>query len=227
MPQSVMMFAAGFGTRMGVLTESRPKPLIPVAGTALIDHTLRLVREIEPARIVANLHYLADQMVTHLDGSGVVVSIEQPEILETGGGLRHALPLLGEGPVFTTNTDAIWAGPNPFRLAQAHWDPSRMDALAVCVRRENTMGHAGRGDFRLAQTGQITRGPGLVYGGVQILKTDHLRDMPDKAFSLNRVWDRMIAQGRMFGVSYPGHWCDVGTADGIVHAEKLLEHGNV
>ena len=222
-----MMFAAGFGTRMGDLTANCPKPLIPVGGLPLIDHTLRLVREVEPARIVANLHYLPDQLRAHLSGTDVHLSEETPDILDTGGGLRQALPLLGPGPVFTTNTDAIWSGPNPFQLAMKHWDPERMDGLLVCIPRTQTMGHVGKGDFLLSETGQITRGPGEIYGGVQILKTDGLHAIDQKSFSLNLLWDQMIADGRLFGVSYPGKWCDVGNPDGLKHAESLLKDTHV
>ncbi|HKL64600.1 MAG TPA: NTP transferase domain-containing protein, partial [Roseovarius sp.] len=109
----VMIFAAGFGTRMGALTQDRPKPLIKVAGRALIDHALDLVAGHAPSRIVVNLHYRADQLVAHLDGRGVRLSHETPDILDTGGGLRAALPLLGDGPVLTMNSDAVWQGPNP------------------------------------------------------------------------------------------------------------------
>ena len=218
-----MMFAAGFGTRMGTLTANCPKPLIPVCGVPLIDHTLGLVRKVAPDRIVANLHYLPDQMRAHLADTGVLLSHETPDILDTGGGLRHALPLLEEGPVFTTNTDAIWSGPNPFELALTQWDPDKMDGLLVCVPRAQTLGHVGRGDFLLSKTGQITRGPGVIYGGVQILKTRGLADISDTSFSLNLLWDQMIRDNRLFGVSYPGKWCDVGSPEGLRLAESLLK----
>ncbi|WP_093092236.1 nucleotidyltransferase family protein [Shimia aestuarii] len=226
-PRSVMMFAAGFGTRMGALTADCPKPLIQVCGVPLIDHTLGLVRMVEPERIVANLHYLPEQLRTHLADTDVRMSHETPDILDTGGGLRHALPLLGEGPVMTTNTDAIWSGPNPFEMALDHWDPDKMDGLLVCVPRAQTLGHAGKGDFHLSQTGQITRGLDVIYGGVQILKTEGLADIPDQSFSLNLLWDQMIRDKRLFGVSYPGKWCDVGNPDGLRLAESLLKESHV
>ncbi|MEP2531685.1 nucleotidyltransferase family protein [Shimia sp.] len=222
-----MMFAAGFGTRMGNLTATRPKPLLKVAGTPLIDHTLNMVRAVNPLRIVVNTHYLADQIEHHLKDQNIDLSPELPDVLETGGGLKHALPLLGAGPVYTTNTDAIWAGPNPFSLALEHWDPDRMDALAVCISPENTVGHTGAGDFVLGSDGTIRRGPGLIYGGIQILKTEGLNDISDKVFSLNRLWDHMIRDRRFFGVAYPGKWCDVGSPQGIEQAETLLKAHHV
>lgn len=221
-PTAVMMFAAGFGTRMGDLTKDRPKPLIEVAGRALIDHALDHVETLGPERVVANLHYRADQMAAHLTPKGVLLSREEPEILETGGGLRAALPLLGSNPVFTMNTDAVWAGPNPLTLLQQTWDPERMDALLMCIPIERTIGHGGDGDFTADADGRITRGPGLVYGGAQIIKTDGLQDFAEPAFSLNLLWNRMHAQGRLFAAEYPGRWCDVGRPEGIALAEGLL-----
>lgn len=221
-PDAVMLFAAGFGTRMGALTKTRPKPLIEVAGKPLIDHALDLTQDLEPTRVVANVHYLADQLETHLAPRDVLISREVPDILETGGGLRAALPLLGANTVFTLNTDAIWVGPNPLIALRDHWDPAEMDGLLMCVPIAQTVGHAGQGDFTLDQSGRVTRGPGLVYGGVQILKTDGLHDIPDTAFSLNLLWDRMQASGRLFALQYPGRWCDVGRPEGIALAEGLL-----
>lgn len=225
-PRAVMLFAAGFGTRMGALTRERPKPLIEVAGKPLIDHALALARAIRPPRIVANLHYRADQLARHLAPRGVALSHEQPDILDTGGGLRAALPLLGPGPVFTMNTDAVWVGPNPLALLRAAWDPARMDALLMCVPVGRATGHSGPGDFIADDSGRIRRGSGLVYGGVQIVKPEGLRDFPQPAFSLNLLWNRMQAAGRLHALSYPGRWCDVGHPGGIALAEAMLKQGN-
>lgn len=217
---SVMLFAAGFGTRMGDLTAHCPKPLIPVAGKPLLDHALDLTVGI-PNRVV-NAHYLADQIVAHLDGSDVVVSVEAPEILDTGGGLRHALPLLGDGPVFTMNTDAVWRGPNPLDVLRAAWDPGKMDALLLCVPLARAVGRKGGGDFALAQDGVLSWKGDMVYTGVQILKTDGLADVDDRAFSLHVTWNAAMGKGRFFGVPYPGHWADVGHPEGIHLAEEML-----
>ncbi len=221
MPDALMMFAAGFGTRMGALTRARPKPLIPVGGRALIDHALDLSRACGPLRRVVNTHYLSEQMAAHLAGTDILISDEQPDILDTGGGLRAALPLLGADPVFTLNTDAIWQGPNPLCLLAERWDSTRMDALLLCVPLERALGRKGGGDFRL-DDGRLRRGGDLVYTGAQILRTDGLADIPQRAFSLNLCWTRMQEQGRLFGLTYPGRWCDVGHPDGIALAESLL-----
>lgn len=226
-PQSVMLFAAGFGTRMAPLTDNCPKPLIKVDGKPLIDHALDLVREISPHRIVANTHYLADQMADHLAPLGVTVSPEFPEILDTGGGLRAALPLLGDGPVFTMNTDAIWSGPNPLAMLSNAWDSDRMDGLLICIPIGQTIGHSGTGDFLMGETGQISRGPGWVYGGLQIIKPDLLHDIPEDVFSMNMLWDMLLKRKTLFGLSYPGRWCDVGHPGGIKLAEDMLHSTDV
>ncbi|MCD1624969.1 nucleotidyltransferase family protein [Seohaeicola saemankumensis] len=226
-PHAVMLFAAGFGTRMGALTADRPKPLIRVAGRPLIDHALDLVTDAGLPQKVANLHYKAEMLVAHLDGKGVQTSIEEPDILETGGGLRHALPLLGSRPVFTMNTDAVWDGPNPLTLAKNVWNPQEMDGLLVCIRPDKAVGHTGKGDFLLADDGRLTRGRGLIYGGVQIIKTDGLGSIAQSAFSLNILWDRMLEKRRLFGLCYPGRWCDVGRPEGITLAEQMIGYPHV
>lgn len=230
MPQPrypLLMFAAGFGTRMKELTRDRPKPLIKVAGKPLIDHALGWARDAGVDPIVANLHYKADMLVDHLTPLGVDTVVEAPDILETGGGLRHAMPKLGSSPVITMNPDAIWAGGNPIHLLTKVWDPDLMDALLVCVPTQNAVGHTGPGDFAADASGALRRGPGLVYGGVQIIKTDGLGQIDARAFSLNVLWDRMLARGRVHGVIYPGSWCDVGHPEGIALAENMLERAGV
>ncbi|MFN3644893.1 MAG: nucleotidyltransferase family protein [Gemmobacter sp.] len=222
-----MLFAAGFGTRMGALTAERPKPLIRVAGRALIDHALALADDAGIARIVANLHYKGAMIRDHLAGRDIAFSDESPEILETGGGLRAALPLLGPGPVFTLNTDAVWTGPNPLKTLAAGWRLG-MGALLLLAPVAQTRGHAGKGDFALHPDGRITRGGDLVYLGAQIVDPAGLEARPERVFSLNRHWDALIAAGRAFGVVHTGRWCDVGRPEGIAEAEAMLrEAGDV
>ena len=218
-----MLFAAGFGTRMGALTADRPKPLIEVAGKPLIDHALALVQDYGADTIAINTHYMPEKLERHLSGTGVLLSHETPDILETGGGLRAALPLLGDGPHFTMNTDAVWRGPNPLRQLSDIWNPEQMDALLLCVPKENAVGHIGKGDFLLGDAGRIKRGSGLIYSGVQIIKTDLIHEVAAQSFSLNLLWDQMLAQGRLFGAEYPGKWCDVGHPGGIALAEAMIK----
>lgn len=220
-PDALMLFAAGFGTRMGALTADQPKPLIPVAGRPLIDHALALAKTAGIKRVVANTHYLADQIAAHLQGKPVAIAHEAV-ILETGGGLRNALPLLGEGPVFTLNTDAVWAGPNVLAALRAAWDGARMGALLALVPPGRALGHRGSGDFVLNADGRITRGPGLVYSGAQIINPAGLETISEDVFSLNRHWDALIAEGRAYGLVYDGRWCDVGRPESIALAETML-----
>lgn len=227
MSHPVMIFAAGFGTRMGALTQDQPKPMIPVAGRPLIDHMLDLVLALDPPRVVANTHYLPEPLERHLRPKGVEVSRETPDILDTGGGLKAALPLLGSDTTFTANSDMIWSGPNPLSLLADAWDPERMDALLIGVPVARAIGRKGDGDFTIADDGRLTRGGPIVYGGVQILKTDRVAACPDAVFSLNRIWDDAGRDGRLYGLTYPGHWCDVGHPEGITLAEDLLASGHV
>ena len=223
-PFPLIVFAAGFGTRMGALTQDRPKPLIPVAGKALIDHALEVGLSAGVTRTVVNTHYKADQMAAHLAGRGIAISHE-PVILETGGGLKAALPLLGEGPVAILNSDGIWTGANPLtQLAQA-WNPSRMEALLLLLPLGRTLAHGPKGDFRLAPDGRLSRGEGgedHVYIGAQIIQTPRVAATPDEVFSLNKPWTEMIAAGTAYGVIHDGGWCDVGNPEGIAEAERLL-----
>lgn len=219
-PTAIMIFAAGRGTRMAPLTDTMPKPLVPVAGRALIDHALDLVDGIAP--VVANLHYLADQLRDHLRGRDITL-IHEPDLLETGGGLKNAAALLGAGPVLTLNSDAVWRGPNVLAQLAQGWDPDRMDALVSVVAPERAAGHAGAGDFMRDPSGRISRGPGLIYTGAQITKLDPVLAETETVFSLNTVWNALIAQGRLFGLPYPGQWCDVGRPSSIALAEQMLD----
>lgn len=222
-----MIFAAGFGTRMKHLTKDRPKPMVEVNGTALIDHTLALAQTLPAARVVANLHYKPDALARHLAERGVETILETPDILDTGGGLRNALPLLGDEPVITLNSDAIWCGANPLSQLVAAWDPERMDGLLMCVPKPLAIGYTGPGNFLRGTDGRISRGPGLVYGGAQIIKTDLLHQISENAFSLNTLWDLMITKNSLYAVEYAAEWCDVGYPEGITLAEKAMSKRDV
>jgi MurNAc alpha-1-phosphate uridylyltransferase len=222
MPAAVLFFAAGLGTRMQPLTAERPKPLIPVAGRALIDHAIALADAAGITRQVVNVHYRADMIRAHLTDLPIAISDETDALLETGGGLRRALPLLGPGPVSTMNTDAVWLGDNPFQALARAWRPA-MGALLLLADPGDAVGHTGRGDFALGTDGRLTRGPGFIYVGAQIVDPAGLADIPDTAFSLNVLWDRMIAQGTVYGIRLRGRWCDVGRPQSIALAEAMLK----
>ena len=225
-----MLFAAGFGSRMAGLTATRPKPMIEVAGKPLIKHALEIAEAAGIQRKVANLHYLGDLLERYLADQDVALSWERAQILETGGGLRAALPLLGDGPVLTLNTDAIWTGKNPLTHLMNAWDPSRMDALLLLLPSPKATGHDGGGDFILSDDGTVRRATGsdgLVYLGAQIIRTDLLATISEPVFSVNKLWDIMIERGRAFGLVHQGGWCDVGQPDSIAKAEALLDAANV
>ncbi len=228
-PESAMIFAAGFGTRMAPLTNTRPKPMLTLGGRPMIDYCIAMIRAAGDFGIVVNTHYLAEQIETHLAGLPNLQCIrEEPEILETGGGLRNALPLLGQAPVITANSDVIWSGTNPVTQLLAAWRPDRMDGLMTMVPMTAARGHTGFGDFflepdnRLRRRGEAETAP-FIYGGVQIIKTQGLADFSEDSFSVSRLWDRMIAAGRLFGVVHQDGWTDIGHPAGLQLAEDTLQ----
>lgn len=222
----LMIFAAGLGTRMRPLTNDRPKPLVQVGGRTLLDRALDLGRGAGCAPIAVNTHYLGDQIRDHLAGQDVAISEEPQVILDTGGGLRQALPLLGAGPVMTLNPDVVWTGPNPLTALQGAWRDD-MDALLALVPLSRAVARIGAGDFAMDATGRISRQGDYVYAGAQIIRPDLLARIPDQVFSLNRLWDLMIAGGRAFGLIHQGGWCDVGRPEAIDLAQNMLADARV
>lgn len=227
---SAMIFAAGFGTRMAPLTNTKPKPLIEVNGQSLIDHTFMLARRAGVTNFVVNAHHLADQVVDHFDHvPDVRVVVEAPKILDTGGGLKAAEPYLEQDAVFTSNSDAIWMGQNPFNVLKANWDGDRMGALLLLVPSTSAIGHAGSGDFAIDSEGRLSRNSQseLTFSGVQIILKNEANNVVDDVFSLNVVWDKLALNGRLFGCVYDGKWADVGSVQGIHLAEEMLAHSDV
>lgn len=223
MPSRVMVFAAGRGTRMAPLTNTQPKPLIKVAGQSLLDRALDLTDQPWITHRVVNIHYRGAQIRDHLSArDDIQISDETDALLETGGGLRKALPQLGAGPVFTLNSDAVWTDPDTLAYLRAAWDPVRMDALLLLVPGARALGHSGPGDFELGPSGELSRGGPYVYTGAQIVDPAGLSAMSETAFSLNKLWNLYAESGRLFGTVYPGHWADVGTPAGLETAETLL-----
>ncbi len=221
---SLMIFAAGFGTRMGEMTDDTPKPMLPLSGQPMIDRTVAMARDAGVEVIVANTHYLSGGIEPHLESLGVKHSRETPDILDTGGGLRAAAQWLSS-PTFTLNPDALWLGPNPLtELANAWQD--HMQALLLLVPANRADGHKGSGDFSI-EAGRLKRGGSLIYSGAQIIRTEGLGFVPDRAFSLNVYWDQLADAGGLFGAEYSGRWCDIGTPDGLARADRLLEARDV
>lgn len=235
-PETAMVMAAGLGKRMRPLTATRPKPLIEVAGQALLDHVFDRLRAAGVRRAVVNVHYLADALEAHLRhrvrGIEVVVSDERALLMETGGGIVQARDLLGDRPFLVANADNLWVdGPaDTIKLLASHWDDARMDALLLLVPLARANNHGGQGDFHLDPLGRITgrRKPGrvapFVYTGVQIMSPRLIHDWPVGPFSTNLFWDRAIAAGRAYGLVHQGLWFDVGTPGAIATTEAILEH---
>jgi MurNAc alpha-1-phosphate uridylyltransferase len=236
---TAMLMAAGLGKRMRPLTATRPKPLVRVAGQPLIDHALDRIEAGGIGRVVVNVHYLADTVKAHLqarerrrDGVRYVVSDERERLLETGGGLMKAAPLLGGKPFLCANSDNIWLdGPqDSISLLADRWDDDRMDALLLLVPHARAHCHRGMGDFHMDASGLLSRRrPGrvapFVFTGVQILSPRLLVDPPGEVFSTNVFWNRAIAAGRAYGMSHQGLWFDVGTPAALPVVEAVIAGG--
>jgi N-acetyl-alpha-D-muramate 1-phosphate uridylyltransferase len=227
-----MVLAAGLGTRMRPVTDTLPKPLVPVGGRALVDHALDRLAEAGIGSAIVNVHYLADLIEAHVQPRRrptVAVSDERGALLETGGGIKKALPLLGGAPFLVLNSDSLWiedGTPNLLRL-QAAWRPERMDILLLVAEAAKSLGYQGRGDFSLDPDGRLQRrgerpSVPFVYAGVAILKPQLFSDTPDGAFSLNLLFDRAIVAGRLYGMPLGGQWLHVGTPEAIAAAEERL-----
>ncbi|MCY4543208.1 MAG: nucleotidyltransferase family protein [Rhodobacteraceae bacterium] len=230
-PRTAVIFCAGFGTRLASHAAGRPKPLVPIAGVTMLDRAMTLARKVGASKIFVNTHHLASQVANHLaDEPDTFVSHEEPRILDTGGGLKQMAGRLDEAAVYTINPDAVWVGPNPLDRLAASWDDSRMGALLMLVPAASAHGHDGKGDFRLEENGSVRRcspgDPGLVYGGAQIVRVDEVRKFPGTAFSLNAVWDVLLASKRLYGTVYEGSWIDTGNPLGLAIAEETLSNGS-
>lgn len=229
-----MIMAAGLGTRMRPLTNDRPKPLVDVAGKALLDHCLDHLRDAKIPNIITNVHYRAEMVEDHMrrvDGFDTInISDEREMLLETGGGLVKAQHLLGDAPFLCMNSDNIWTNSHKNALLElaSGWDDTRMDALLLLVPKEQAYCHNGVGDFYLGDDKSIIRrgerqcAP-YIYTGIQIISHRLLRDPPQGGFSTNVFWDRAIGEGRLFGAIHDGKWFDIGTPAAIPIAEKILE----
>ena len=234
---TAMVLAAGLGTRMRPLTDTRPKPLVEVWGRTLVDHVLDRLAVAGIGRAVVNLHHHADLLEAHLAARTgppeIVLSDERGLLLETGGGVRKALPLLGDAPFLVINSDTIWIEgmrPNLVRLME-QFDPARMDALLLLASAAHSIGYDGVGDFQMDKMGRLSRriertvAP-FVYAGAAILNPALFERTPEGAFSLNRVFDRAAAAERLFGLRLDGIWMHVGTPNAIALAEEAIRRSS-
>lgn len=233
-PKTAMVLAAGLGKRMRPLTASRPKPLIEVAGQSLLDHLLERLRAAGVERAVVNVHYLADAVEAHLaknaHGLDIAISDERSLLLETGGGMVKAAPLIQSDPFLVINSDNLWIdGPaDTLKLLASHWNGERMDALLLLVPHARAENHRGMGDFHMDRTGRLrrrerSRVAPFVYTGIQMVSKRLLEGAPEGPFSTNLLWDRAIEHGRCFGAVHQGLWFDVGTPQSIKATELTLE----
>lgn len=232
-PRTAMVMAAGLGKRMRPLTATRPKPLVEVAGKPLLDHVLDRLRAAGVEKVVVNVHYLADALEAHLQAKvkdlEVAVSDERELLLETGGGLVRARPLIDCDPFLAVNSDNFWVdGPSDaLKLLASQWDAERMDALLLLVPLARAGNHSGVGDFHMDRDGRLRRrgkarvAP-FVYTGIQLMAQRLLDGAPDGAFSTNILWDKAIEEGRCFGTVHQGLWFDVGTPGAIRATEEAL-----
>lgn len=230
-PKMAMVLAAGLGTRMRPLTNDRPKALVEVNGRALIDHVLDRLVEAGVQTAVVNVHWFADRLEQHLSARkdiSIVISDERAELLETGGGLKHAKALLGDAPIFVVNIDSVWMdrGDALGDLVRL-WNPQTMDAALLLARREGSIGFEGNGDFSIADDGELTfRGDRAsvpyAYMGVHITRPDYADEGPDGAFSLSPLWRASAEQHRLFGTVMDGDWMHVGDPQARVEAHQKL-----
>ena len=235
MIDSAMILAAGFGTRMKPITNHTPKPLVPLHGRPLIDHALDRLIAAGVKRVVVNTHYKAEMIAAHLkERRDVAIELShEPVLLDTGGGVKKALPLLGDA-FYVLNADVFWLNatvPALARLRRA-WDDTRLDALLLVQRTVTAIGYDGPGDFTVDPLGRLRRrGEGEVaphlFAGIEILTQRFFAGAPDGAFSLNRLWDRAIEAGRIEALIHDGEWFHVGTPQGLAATEERLRHHGV
>jgi MurNAc alpha-1-phosphate uridylyltransferase len=235
-PDTAMVMAAGLGKRMRPLTATRPKPLVEVAGKTLIDHVLDRLRAAGVGKIVVNVHYLPDALEAHLKARAsdfdLKISDERDLLLETGGGMIRAEPMIGADPFLVINSDNYWVdGPSDtLRLLASLWREADMDALLLLVPQARACNNGGQGDFHMQADGRLTRrgkskvAP-FVFTGIQMVSKRLLRDAPEGPFSTNILWDRAIGEGRCFGAVHQGLWFDVGNPTAIKATELALQHG--
>lgn len=227
-----MIMAAGFGQRMRPLTNGKPKPLVEVAGRPLIDYGLAHLAQAGCDLAVVNVHYFPDQIEAWArchHSPRIVITDERRELLDTGGGIVKALPLLGNEPFFVVNSDSIWVdrGKPALERLRARWDDARMDCLLLLCHPARTIGYHGHGDFLMDGDGRLTGRParteaGLAYIGAYLVHPRLFANVRLTKFSMNLLWDRAIAQRRLFGIEHEGQWLHVGTPDAIALAERAL-----
>lgn len=232
-PSHAMVLAAGLGTRMRPITLTLPKPLVRAAGRTLLDWALDRLEEAGVTRAVVNTHHLGEQIEAHLKNHSrpAITCVAEDPILETGGGVQNALPHLGDAPFFVCNADNLWLDgknePSALTRLAAAWDDARMDALLLLYDPACALGYDGPGDFTIDDGGRLTRrregdADALVFTGVQILHPRLFDGAPGGVYSLNRLYDRALAAGRLYGLAHTGAWFHVGTPEALAETDTRL-----
>ncbi len=229
-----MVLAAGLGTRLRPITETVPKPLVKVAGRALIDVVLDRLAAAGVEMAVVNTHHLGPAIADHLKERRhpCIRLSHEPRLLETGGGIKQALPLLGPDPFFAVNAKILWLNGKAdalLRLAEA-WQDAAMDALLLLQPTVGAVGYDGPGDFWLDPLGRVARRrewevTPFVFSGVQMLHPRLFAGSPAGPFSLNLLYDRAIEAGRLYGLRHDGEWYHVSTPGQLAEVEARLAHG--
>lgn len=228
MTKAAMILAAGLGQRMRPLTNTLPKPLIPVAGKSMLERTFAHLKESGISKVVVNTHYLAPLIEEVIKAHYPETLISHEEILlETGGGIKKALPLLGEDAFFTLNGDSVWSHSQSLPAMERAWNEDHMDALLLLIPREKAHGYEGRGDFFISPEGRLTRlGEALsspyVYIGVQLTHPRLFQDGPDGSFSLNLLWNKALEKGRLYGLVHQGDWFHISTPEDLKMYEPMV-----
>ena len=231
-PQRAMILAAGHGLRMRPITNKTPKPMIKVNGQPLLTHALNRLEAIGVTDVVINTHHFASKIERHYsEYNGATLHFSREEnLLETGGGVKKALSMLGDDPFFVVNSDAFWLnGPtNSLERLAVQWTPNKMDALLMLHSTVDAYGYDGLGDFHCEADGKLIRrveqeiAPWL-FAGVQILDPKTFKDAPKGSFSLNWIYDRALEAGRLFGIIHDGEWFHIGTPHGLNEAERYMQ----
>jgi MurNAc alpha-1-phosphate uridylyltransferase len=234
-PTTAMVLAAGLGTRMRPLTDATPKALILLAGRTLLDRVLDRLVEAGVTRAIVNVHHLADQVEAHLAARTdleVLISDERAGLLDSGGGIQHARPLLGDDPIFLANIDSLWdEGATPaLETLKRAWDPARMDLLLLLVRRGHGIGFEGPQGFFMDAEGRLTHSTArdvvtpFANVGFGIMKPQALDDQPPTgAFSIYPTWHRLQAEGRLYGAPMDAYWMHVGDPAALAAAEARIK----
>jgi MurNAc alpha-1-phosphate uridylyltransferase len=225
MKHNVMILSAGLGLRMRPITDSLPKPLVKVAGRTMLDRAFDHLKYINVNQVIVNSHYLADQVHAHVEDRAIIS--HEPILLETGGGVQNALPLLGQDPFFVLNGDCVWTGSQSLKEMEEIWDETKMDVLLLVIPHEKANGYEGLGDFFLSPSNHLSRRGDApeapyVFTGVQILNPSLFEGEPIGPYSLNNIYNKAMSKGRLIGHVHEGEWFHISTPEDLKKYEPII-----